>query len=296
MWSQVKVFCKTCPQCQLWKRKRPQCGELPVQEAGADPWTEVHVVDMMGPLSMTTPSKKLSLLVFTAIDPATGWFKCIEVPNKESFTVMEAFNNHWLSRHPRLHRICFDNGTEFRSVFQEICSNYGLKAKLTTTYNPWSNGIIERVHQTLRDNLAMFELSNRELPEYDPFGSFLSAAAWAIRRTIHTTLQATPGQLVFGRDMLLNIPFKADWAAIQKRKQDLIGKGVVLRANQSRVPHQYCVGDAVFYHTPGKIPKMQQPQTGPHTVTQVYSNGTIRIRQGSVEETINIQNVTPYFT
>jgi hypothetical protein len=32
------------------------------------------------------------------------------------------------------------------------------------------------------------------------------------------------------------------------------------------------------------------------TVTQVYSNGTIRIRRGSVEETINIQNVTPYFT
>jgi hypothetical protein len=123
----------------------------------------------------------------------------------------------------------------------------------------------------------------------------LIGSAWAIRSTIHTTLPATPGQLVFGRDMLLNIPFKADWAAIQKRKQDLIGKGVI-RANRSRVPHQYRVGDAVLYHMPGKIPKMQQPQTGPHTVTQVYSNGTIRIQRGSVEETINIRNVTPYFT
>jgi hypothetical protein len=213
---------------------------------------------------------------------------------------MEAFNNHWLSRYPRLQRIRFDNGSEFKSVFQEICSSYGIKTKLMTMYNPWStNGIIiERVHQTLRDNVlvATFELSNRELPEYDPFGSFLSAAAWAIRSTIHTTFQATPGQLVFGRDMLLNIPFKADWAAIRKRKQDLIGKGVV-RANRYRVPHQYHVGDAVFYHTPGKIPKIQQPRTGPHTVTQeVYSYGTIsRIRRGSVEETINIQNVTPYF-
>jgi hypothetical protein len=55
-------------------------------------------------------------------------------------------------------------------------------------------------------------------------------------------------------------------------------------------------GDAVLYHTPGKIPKMQQPRTGPHMETQVYSNGTIRIRRGSVEETINIRNVTPYFT
>jgi transposase InsO family protein len=49
-----------------------------------------------------------------------------------------------------------------------MCSNYGLKAKPTTTYNPRApNGIIERVHQTLRDNLATFQLSNRELPEYD---------------------------------------------------------------------------------------------------------------------------------
>jgi transposase InsO family protein len=115
--------------------------------------------------------------VFTAIDPATGWCECIEVPNKESFTVMEAFNNHWLSPYPRPQRIRFDNGTEFKSVFQEMCSNYGLKVKPTTTYNPRSNGIVERVHQTLRDNLATFKLSNRELLEYDPFESFLSAAA-----------------------------------------------------------------------------------------------------------------------
>jgi hypothetical protein len=39
MWSQVKAFCKTCPQCQLWKRKRPQYSKLPIKEAEADPWT-----------------------------------------------------------------------------------------------------------------------------------------------------------------------------------------------------------------------------------------------------------------
>jgi hypothetical protein len=37
MWWQVKAFCKTCPQCQLWKRKRPQYGKLPIKEAEADP-------------------------------------------------------------------------------------------------------------------------------------------------------------------------------------------------------------------------------------------------------------------
>jgi hypothetical protein len=33
----------------------------------------------------------------------------------------------------------------------------------------------------------------------------------AIRSTYHTTLQATPCQLVFGRDMIYNIAFRANW-------------------------------------------------------------------------------------
>ena len=98
--------------------------------------------------------------------------------------------------------IQFNNGNEFKSVFYETCDNYGIKAKPMTTYNPRSNGIIERIHQVLRDNVATFELLNQELPEHDSFGAFISAASWAIRSTFHTTLQATTGQLVFGQDMI----------------------------------------------------------------------------------------------
>ena len=63
--------------------------------------------------------------------------------------------------------------------------------------------------------LRTFEDDNSDLPLIMPFMSFISAAAWAIRSTYHTTLQATPGQLVFSRDMLLSIPFRADWARIK---------------------------------------------------------------------------------
>jgi hypothetical protein len=42
---------------------------------------------------------------------------------------------------------------------------------------------------------------------------------YAIRSTYHTTLQATPYQLVFGRDMIQNIAFRANWDQIQKTKK-----------------------------------------------------------------------------
>ncbi len=39
----------------------------------------------------------------------------------------------------------------------------------------------------------------------------LTNASWAICSTYHTVLKASPGAAIFGRDMLFDIPFIADW-------------------------------------------------------------------------------------
>ena len=93
----------------------------------------------------------------------------------------------------------------------------GITGKPTTDYNPQANAIIERVHQVLGNQLRSFELEERDLTkEEETLEPFLAACAYAIRCTYHTTLQAMPGQLVFGRDMILPIQFNADWASIAK--------------------------------------------------------------------------------
>jgi hypothetical protein len=221
---------------------------LETKEAEADPWTQVHI-DLVGPWPVQTPSGTKYLSALTCIDPATGWFKMIEVPDKTAESIMEAFHDIWLCRYPRPQMVRFDNGNEFKAEFRQTCRNYGLKAKPTSTYNPQSNGgIIERIHLVIGNMLRTFENNNRDLQPIMPFWSFFSAASWAIHSTYHTTLQATPGQLVFGRDMLLSIPFRADWAQLKIRKQGLITKGV-LRENASRKQHKYKVGDQVYCST-----------------------------------------------
>jgi hypothetical protein len=62
----------------------------------------------------------------------------------------------------------------------------------------------------INDALRTAEIDGRELNDEYPWGPFLSSAAYAIRSTFHTTLIATPGQLVFGRDTILPIKFIAD--------------------------------------------------------------------------------------
>jgi hypothetical protein len=61
----------------------------------------------------------------------------------------------------------------------------------------------------------------------------------AFRSTYHTALQAKTAicQLVFGRDMIHNIAFIANWDQIQKRKQDIINKSNQ-KENKSRIPYK----------------------------------------------------------
>jgi hypothetical protein len=174
-----------------------------------------------------------------------------------------------------------------------MCNNYGIKAKPTTSHNPQANAIIERVHKVINNMLRSFDLEQEHLEEGNPFEYFLQSTTWAIRSTYHTTLQATPCQLVFGRDMIHNIAFKANWNQIQKRKQDIINKSNQ-KENKSQIPYEYKVGDQVLLETPGILRKLSTPCTGPYPVTQVYNNGTVRIQKGIVKELVNIRRIAPF--
>jgi transposase InsO family protein len=227
------------------------------------------------------------------IDPATGWFEVAAMKDRTSETAMKVMDDVWFSRYPRPEMIGFDNGSEYKNVFQEMIQNYGLKAKPTTAWNPQSNGIVERVHQVLNDGLRTFELENRELDENDPWTPFLSSVAYAIRSTYHTTLGATPAQLVFNRDMILPIQMKFDWELIREQRQRIMTKSNA-RENASRLPHEYKVGDKVLLAKPGMLRKLSVPRTGPYLVQAVYANGTLRIKRGAVSERVNIRRVTPF--
>jgi hypothetical protein len=105
-----------------------------------------------------------------------------------------------------------------------IKNDYGIKGKPITVRNPQANAIVERVHQTIGNIVRTFELENNYVDEEDPWNGILSATAFAIRSTFHTTLRKSPGQLVFGRDMILNIKHAANWELIRQRKQTIINK------------------------------------------------------------------------
>ena len=158
MREQVRHYVKTCRKCQLSKVNTKKYGHLPPKEAEAStPWNRVNV-DLIGPYSVKKKGIKqtLQLRAMTMIDPATGWFEVAEIDAPSSDACQQAFDDVWLSRYPRPQYIGYDNGKEFASVFKQMCKNYGITAKPTSSYNPQSNGILERVHQVVGNMLRTF--------------------------------------------------------------------------------------------------------------------------------------------
>jgi hypothetical protein len=63
---------------------------------------------------------------------------------------------------------------------------------------------VHRVHQTLGNMICTYELENFEFDYNDPWSQILANCAWTIRSTVHSILNATPAQIMFGRDMLFD--------------------------------------------------------------------------------------------
>ena len=176
---------------------------------------------------------------------------------------------------------------------------YGITRKPITTRNPQANAMVERAHQTLHNLIRTKQVHHSKSVDLkDPWSGMLSACAFAMRATVHTTSRATPSQLVFNRDAMHNVGFRADWKYIKDRKQKLILQNNK-RENKTRRPHTYAVGDKVLVQQDPNRKHGEDPYQGPYEIVQVYDNGTVKLRQGTnnggaVTQTWNIRAIIPY--
>ena len=86
------------------------------------------------------------------IEPATGWFEIIEVPNyiieelntkstqdkidKTSARISQLFNQTWIQRYPRPNKVIFDNGSEFKKDFVPLLKDFNVKPVPTSIKKP----------------------------------------------------------------------------------------------------------------------------------------------------------------
>jgi hypothetical protein len=123
---------------------------------------------------------------------------------------------------------------------------------------------------------------------------FLSDAAWAVRSTYHTVLKTSPGAAIFGRDMLFDIPFIADWQKIGEFRQRLTDRSNA-RENKGRIDYDYYVGQKVLVRKEGILRKAESRwHNRPWLITTVHTNGTIMVQHGNKFERMNIRRVNSF--
>ncbi|OWY95652.1 Pol Polyprotein [Phytophthora megakarya] len=187
-----------------------------------DPFDIVHI-DLIGPYDDGGYG-------VTMIDQATRWLEIGIQADRQALTTAETFDREWLCRYPRPREVVYDNGKEFIGVeFEELLRSYGIKKKPITRKNPHANAICERVHLVL-----------------------LNIIPFAVHTSYHTILNASPGQVLFGQDMITRRLDNANWSYLSKQRFDAILADND-RENDKRLEHFYQLGDQVMVRVPEQI-------------------------------------------
>jgi putative transposase len=292
MLTQIKNYIKRCKACQLAKRGMRGMGKVPLKDVETEPWKDI-AVDCSGPWKAIVNNKEVIFHTLTIIDVFTGWVEIIPIKNKEASYITSLFIQEWLRRYPRPSRVIFDLGGEFdcRS-FHTACLVWYIKPEPVTAKNPRANAIVERMHKVLGDMLRVQIVSRYE--GEDPIRDLTSAAAYAIRATVHGVNKVTPSQLVFSRDMILRTKMIADVELVRQRRQ-LAAKQNNEQENKRRIAYRYKAGDKVLILAKSMDPKLKLHE-GPYKVLSYdQASGTLHIQRKNYVEPINVRNVLPYF-
>ena len=110
------------------------------------------------------------------IDSITGWFDIVKIPmfdlnevalsnyeyiDKSSARVGQMFNNTWICRYPRLRKVVFDNGPEFKRVTATFLKDFNIKPVLNLVNKPQANAQLERLHQVILYMFVTKDLDNK---------------------------------------------------------------------------------------------------------------------------------------
>lgn len=197
-WSKdTFLFCRSCPDCNRYRQGRPpkQAKLIPIP-CGA-PW-EILSVDVTGP---HPKSSKGHIYIFTMMDYFTKFVEAVPIRNQEAATLAKVIVEKICAVYGTPMRLLSDRGPAFESeLFREMCKVLNIEKIRTTSYEPRTNGLIERFHRTMNQMIGkMVEDNHRNWHEVLPI------VAATFRASVHESTGFSPNFLIFGRENVMPI-------------------------------------------------------------------------------------------
>ena len=92
---------------------------------------------------------------------------------------------------------------------------------------------------------------------------------------------------------MFNITYLLNWKELSRKKKLSVYKAN-LHENKSRINYNYCNSSQAYVTSDGIQRKLDSSKAGPFLITEVYTNGTVRIQQGAINKRINIRRLEPH--
>ena len=140
---------------------------------------------------------------------------------------------------------------------------------------PTANAIVKRMHSTINQIICCIGL--------DIWHAKIPVIAFSLRASVHSALQKSPSDIVFGLDMVL-LQLNANESSWRDSNANNKTNAVIkdlLRMNKKRIEHTYSKGDLVHIKKVEKEleSKLDGAQDGSFPVEEVHTYNTLTIRK-----------------
>ncbi len=130
-------------------KRGPRRQRAPLQQELSGALFDRVAFDEIGPLPITANGNRF---ILTMIDYFSKWAEAYSLPNHKAETVADCIVKRWIAHHGIPVRIHSDNAPEFRGhVITQLKKMLSMKGTFTTPYRPQSNGLCERMNQTIEN-------------------------------------------------------------------------------------------------------------------------------------------------
>ena len=121
------------------------CASIPCQQS------KIHRHTESGIGSFPLPSSEGYRYLFTIIDRSTRWPEAVPLVDSSAASCTTAFLSAWVSRFSVPEHITSNRGSSFTSLlWMSLNKLLGSTTHHTMAYNPEANGMVERLHRTLK--------------------------------------------------------------------------------------------------------------------------------------------------
>lgn len=191
----VGKWTKECMSCQKTKIYRHTKSPIETIKLPHKRFQHIHI-DLVGPLPISNGYR----YVLTVIDRYTRWPEAYPLRDITAENVVQCLVRNYVSRFGVPEIITTDRGSQFESdLFYEWCKQLGTTRTRTTAYHPQSNGLVERLHRTLKAAITASCRSYQNRNWYEA----LPLVLLGLRTMVKEDLKCSPAELVYGEALVI---------------------------------------------------------------------------------------------